>query len=230
MLITRDVEIAGLPAVQARALMRTIRDYAVSLGEITHLLDSSADAARAVVRRLEEQGYLCRVEPFALSNVVYDPDEVPPGGTYEDLEYWGTTITGNGLAKARIGKPMPRQKAAQLLDELLDRAATVNADDASLFSVERLELFGSFADPDRQEVGDVDARVVFDRRVDGDEFMRRASAAAAAAEANRASRWLLARPEPAPTCRDRSGVDQLCNGPPRVTPSRVQGTPLQQPS
>ncbi len=68
----------------------------------------------------------------------------------------GDEVTGNGLAKARIGKPMPRQKAAQLLDELLDRAATVNADHDSLFSVERIELFGSFADPDRQEVGDVD--------------------------------------------------------------------------
>ncbi len=183
MLITRDGEIAGLPAVQARALMRTVRDYAVSLGEIAQLLDSSPDAARAVVQRLEEQGYLRRVEPFARSNVVYHPDEIQPGGTYEDLEYWGTTITGNGLAKARIGKPMPRQKAAQLLDELLDRAATVNAGDDSLFSVERIELFGSFANPDRQEVGDVDARVVFDRRVDGDEFMRRASAAATEAEA-----------------------------------------------
>jgi hypothetical protein len=59
----------------------------------------------------------------------------------------------------------------------------INADDYSLFSVERIELFGSFADPDRQEVGDVDARVVYDRRVDGDEFMRRASAAATEAEA-----------------------------------------------
>lgn len=77
---------------------------------------------------------------------------------------------------------MSRQKAAQLLDELLARAATVNAAHDSLFSVERIELFGSFADPDRQEVGDVDARVVFDRRVDGDEFLRRASAAAAEAE------------------------------------------------
>lgn len=100
MLITRDGEIAGLPAVQARALMRTIRDYAVSLGEVAQLLDSSPDAARAVAQRLEEQGYLCRVEPFARTNVVYDPDEIPPGGTYEDLEYWGTTFTGK---RAREG-------------------------------------------------------------------------------------------------------------------------------
>lgn len=183
MLITRDGEIAGLPAVQARALMRAVRDCAVSLSEVAKLLESSPDAARAVVQRLEEQGYVTRVEPFERSNLVYDLDEVPPGGTYQDLEYWGTTVMGNALAKARIGKPMPRQKAAKLLDELLDRAATVNADHDSLFTVERIELFGSFADPDRQEVGDVDTRVVFDRRVDGDEFLRRASAAAAKVEA-----------------------------------------------
>lgn len=183
MLISREGEIAGLPAVQARALMRAVRDYAASLGEIAQLLGSSPGAARAIVQRFEDQGYLCQVEPFERRNVVYDPDEVPPGGTYQDLEYWGTTIAGNGLAKARIGKPMPRQKAAQLLDELLGRAATVNADDDSLFSVEWIEVFGSFADPDRQHVGDVDARVVFDRRVDGDEFLRRVSAVAAEAEA-----------------------------------------------
>ncbi len=38
MLITRDGESAGLGTVQARALMRTIRDYAV-LGEIAQLLE-----------------------------------------------------------------------------------------------------------------------------------------------------------------------------------------------
>lgn len=34
MLITRDGEIAGLPAVQARDLMRMIRHYAVGRGDL----------------------------------------------------------------------------------------------------------------------------------------------------------------------------------------------------
>ncbi len=41
MLITRDGEIAGLRARQARDLMRTMRHYAVSLGELARLLDTS---------------------------------------------------------------------------------------------------------------------------------------------------------------------------------------------
>lgn len=184
MLITREGEVGGLPAVQARDLMKTIREYAVSLGELALLLDTSAEEARRIVQRLEEHGYVCRVEPFTRCNILFTSDEVPPGTNADDLEYWGTTVTGNALSKARIGRPMSREKAAQLLDGLIVRAAAVNADHDSLFTVERIELFGSFADPGRREVGDVDVRLLFDRRVDGDEFIRQGLAAADEAEEN----------------------------------------------
>ncbi len=116
--------------------------------------------------------------------IFFTSPEVPPGTNPDDLEYWGTTVAGNALSKARIGRPMSRQKAAELLDGLIARAAAVNTDGDSLFTVERIELFGSFTDPGRQEVGDVDVRLLFDRRVDGDEFIRQALTAAGDAEEN----------------------------------------------
>ena len=44
--------------------------------------------------------------------------------------------------------------------------------------VERVELFGSFKDPNREAVGDVDARVLFKRGSEGDELVRHCFAAA----------------------------------------------------
>lgn len=164
MLITRDGEIAGLPAVKARDLMRMIRHYAVSLGELAGLLDASTTQARILVARLEQEGYVRRVEPGAGRNLIYTHDEVRSGRQPEDLAYWETTVKGIALAKARIGRPMPRQKARELLEGLIARAVAVNADGRSLFTIERVEVFGSFADPERDEVGDVDVRVLFDRR------------------------------------------------------------------
>ena len=66
-----------------------------------------------VIHRLEEGGYVCRVEPFERRTMLFDTDEVPSGRSAENLAYWGTTITGNALAKARIGRPMSRQEATR---------------------------------------------------------------------------------------------------------------------
>lgn len=183
MLISREDVIAGMPSVRARDLMRAIRDSAVSLGGLAGFLIEPDEQAPDVVRCLAEEGYLCRVEPEERGRFFYDVGEIPPGGTFEDLDYWGTTVAGNALAKARIGKPMSRQKAVKIVDDFIDRVKTINSDPDSLFAVHRVELFGSYANPDRHEVGDVDARVLLERRVDGDEFMRRAADIAAAAEA-----------------------------------------------
>jgi predicted nucleotidyltransferase len=77
---------------------------------------------------------------------------------------------------------MPRRQAQALLDDLISRAIAVNEDPGGAFFVNRISVFGSFADPSRGEVGDVDVQVQFDRRVEGDEFIERAQAAADEAE------------------------------------------------
>lgn len=181
-----------MPAVEARALMREIRESAVTIAAIAELLGIDPSEAGSVVTRLADAGKMCRVDPFERSRTWHAESEADsPDGS---LEYWGTTIAGNALAKARIGKPIPRPKAQVLLDGLVDRAKAINADPASPFLVTRIAVFGSFVDETRSEVGDVDVHLVFERRVDGDRYGELAEAAAAAAEADgRRFRNLLER-------------------------------------
>lgn len=71
MLITRDSEIGGLPAVRARELMRSIRECAVSVGVVGDVLGISDHEARGVVDKLASEGFLCRVEATARSRALW---------------------------------------------------------------------------------------------------------------------------------------------------------------
>ena len=121
MLITRDGEIGGLPAVRARELMRSIRECAVSVGVVGDVLEVSDYEARAVVDRLASKGFLCRVEADSRPRALWKASEASTPSEEAKLELWGTTTAGNALSKARIGKPMPRSDAQALLDGLISR-------------------------------------------------------------------------------------------------------------
>lgn len=183
MLISRGQLIAGMPAADARNLMRSMRDVALSVGVVGQIMGVSDERARSVIEDLAGAGFLRSVRLAESYRFRIRDDEDGAAGTKNAVELWETTIAGNALAKARLGTPMSRQKAQALLDGLISRAATVNEDSASAFTVERIEVFGSFTEPSRSEVGDVDVHLVFDRRVDGDRFIELASQAADAAEA-----------------------------------------------
>jgi len=183
MLIARDQQIAGLPAVSARELMRAIRDHAVCVGVIGELVGVSDEDAGTILQRLVSEGFVCRTDPtLRLRGAWLRSDEARTGPEKVSLMLWGTTIAGNALSKARIGKPMRRRRAQELLDGLIARSVAINEDPRSAFTIERIEIFGSFADPSRSEVGDVDVHLLFDRRVDGHRFVAMAMAAANAAE------------------------------------------------
>ena len=59
---------------------------------------------------------------------------------------------------------MPRDIARSLLSTFLGRVTAVNGDPTALHTIERVLLYGSLTDPDRQQVSDVDL-LVYARRV-----------------------------------------------------------------
>lgn len=179
-LIRRDQEIAGIPAVTARDLLKTMRNYAVTAGHIADHLGVTEREGKVMVERLSAEGLLCRVDPGSRAGVGVGPAEVERSSA--DLELWGTTVSGDALSKARIGTPMPRKEAQALLDGLISRALEVSEDPDSAFTIERINVFGSFADKARPEVGDVDAYVTYSVRVDRDRFIELAEDAAQQAE------------------------------------------------
>lgn len=68
---------------------------------------------------------------------------------------WTNTIQGNALAQAKARR-VSRSVAQRHLDALMERVHTLKEDRSQLYRVYRVALFGSFADPNAKDVGDVD--------------------------------------------------------------------------
>lgn len=125
-MIQRDQQIAGSPATAARQLMRKIGDSGVTASFVDDFLGDGREGRR-ILEDLEVLGFVCRVDPSSHPMVRF--------GSGDNLEIaidlvgvWGTTVAGNALAKARLGKPISRSRAQVLLDGLLARVAAVNND------------------------------------------------------------------------------------------------------
>ena len=175
MLIQRGQQIAGMEAVDARSLMRSMNSCALSPGRIAEVMGTSKQAA---VDRLAELAAVGLVEVSADVRSRWRAEEED-----DAVEYWAATLKGRALAKARLGRPVSRSKAEAVFRAFLGRVEDANSDPDELFWVESVELFGSFADPGRHAVGDVDLRVVLSQRDAGDTHMRRVAEAVAGAQA-----------------------------------------------
>ncbi len=83
---------------------------------------------------------------------------------------WNTTITGGALTMASFLKPISRARAEKLLAGVLERAGDYNADDAKLYVITEIAVFGSYLRPEATELGDLDLAVKFTgRRPDANE-------------------------------------------------------------
>src|SRR5207248_8644989 len=78
---------------------------------------------------------------------------------YDASEFYRTTIAGNALAKARVGKPMARTDAVKLLEGVIARAEDANRSGRWLDWVVEIVLYGSLALEGDEPVGDVDVAV-----------------------------------------------------------------------
>jgi predicted nucleotidyltransferase len=167
MLIQRDQTIAGRPAVQIRGWMRDLQREAWSLAAFAEQHELTSSDAEHAMGELVALGLVRGAEGGGTFRI----------GATEDLgelpTLYTTTISGNALAKARIGTPMPRSKAQELLEELIARVESVNDSDEWLHWVTEVQLYGSLARPETEQVGDVDVAVRLQQRHEHDDFLRR---------------------------------------------------------
>lgn len=139
--------IGGVPASVARDIVRRYRFVERTTASAEpHLEGLNIDAETAVLG-LAAAGFL---EQITIHN--------------DDRVCWTTTLKGNALCMASFGKPIKRATAERLLNGVIERAKTYNADPQRIRFIERLRVFGSYLDPDVQELGDVDLEVVIGRR------------------------------------------------------------------
>lgn len=166
-LIERDQLIVGMPAVEARSVVRMFHEWAHSTRGFAEARSVDVAEAGALIGRLVHAGLIEPTE-FAGPSVFAGDETVATAGTL-----WRTTIAGAALAKARIGKPMSRAKAQALLDGFIERAQAVNGDPDALYAVAEVVLYGSFASAGDGAVGDVDVGVRLRPRYEPDELFRR---------------------------------------------------------
>ena len=165
MLFAPDDEVCGVPAAVARDAVRIVESAQwCTAGVLARELRSDLASSRSLLETLESDGRLTRY-----------PGMLPPGhgGAWlpeeeacgEPLVFWHLRYpAGKALAKARIGPALPRSDAESLLADFLDRVRAANDDPSGSHMIERVTLYGSLADPSRQEVGDVDLLVYTRRR------------------------------------------------------------------
>jgi DNA-binding MarR family transcriptional regulator len=152
--ITKDQMIEGLPAQQARQLMRGYYDPK-GAWQAAEILDVSEADAVLHLQRFCSAGYL------------------EASRDASDTAEWVTTITGNALAQASLAKPIKRTTAERHLQGVIERARAYNADSEKLLTVARLVVFGSYLDPTQEQLGDLDLAIQVVRRVHADEWSER---------------------------------------------------------
>ncbi|MCW2538763.1 MAG: hypothetical protein JWN95_488 [Frankiales bacterium] len=152
MRLTRSDRIVGLPAEQARTLLRQL--YAPTpQGFIDKWADTADDQDddRSLAQKLAADGWL----------MAHHVDE-------DGETWWQTTVRGNALAQASFGRPVSRATAQRHLEAVIARAKSFNADPAYLVDIVELVVFGSYLDVDAATLGDLDLAVSFRSRIPSD--------------------------------------------------------------
>ena len=121
MRITLSQKIAGYPAGQIRQLMRETVGRSITLRYVREILQCSDSAAIQVLNRLQEQGF---VEPIQ--------DHLEP------------STKGSALAMATAAAPLRRETAERLIEDVIERARSINEDDKWSYRIGKLVVFGSF--------------------------------------------------------------------------------------
>lgn len=129
--------IARIPILEVRRLFRTL-NAGMRVEDVADQLDLEVRAARQLVDALQ------RLDLLAL--VSSNPD------------VWAPTVKGNALAGATALPPMTRKTAEGLLAKFLRRVQQINASEEYLYTVSRVDVFGSYLS-NRPTLNDLDLAI-----------------------------------------------------------------------
>lgn len=147
--ISAGDEIAGLPAINLREFFRKFTRDTTTATYASHCLGIGVKRAKNLLIQLESEGYL------ESENTNYGKKKAV---------HWQLTPKGFGLANASAARPIKRATAERLLSGLLERVEEVNESPDYLYKVVEVILFGSYLDPDRMTLSDLDIAVKLERK------------------------------------------------------------------
>ena len=151
----------GLPILTIREVVRQAmkeRLWGNSEEEVSTIvakvLNQPDVVAKQLIKQLIEDDYLILTKEKLGDICQYELTETEKGRRF-------------GIANA--SKPISRQKATQLLNELIERAKAINVNDEFVYFVESIKVFGSYLS-DKDTLGDLDIGVKLSRKYENDNF------------------------------------------------------------
>lgn len=136
MRISRDQVICGVPAFDLRAAFKRLSN-GWTPSDLAKLLGMPLGEVESFLSALIDAGY------------------VEPDFEFDGDQRFRLTIQGGALAAATALPPITRQKAKDLVEEVVRRATDINPDRQELYRVVNLWVFGSYL-TDAEELADVD--------------------------------------------------------------------------
>ena len=123
--------------------------------KVANILHISNAATKKIIDQLIKDEYLILNKKKYRNEYYYELVALPKGMSF-----------GNANAIPAIS----RQKATQMLNDLIKRAEIINANKDLAYFVERIKVFGSYLS-DKEKLGDLDVGVKISNRNSGDDFM-----------------------------------------------------------
>ncbi|ARD43521.1 hypothetical protein [Colwellia sp. PAMC 21821] len=130
--------IATLPAIDARALLRKIKNEIINLSLIVRTLDISYKKALSIIEALSDEGF-----------IELSPNSPPK------YKQWLVTKEGSRLALASARGRYKKSTVDKSFREFLQRVNLINNDKTLLYRVKKVVLFGSYLDI-QDTYGDID--------------------------------------------------------------------------
>ncbi len=130
------------------------RSKTIITGKVAKILKQSTSISKQVVEQLIREEYLIYKKEKFGKTIQYQLEATEKGRQF-------------GLATAT--EPISREKATQLLNQLVERAKTINSNNELVYFVESIKVFGSYLS-DNDSLGDLDVGVKLTRRLESDEF------------------------------------------------------------
>jgi hypothetical protein len=151
----------GLPILKVRGVLRLAikeRLWGDSrkkvIGKVALILKLPMAITEGLVNQLLAENYILWVKTKYSGGIYYKLTETEKGRRF-------------GIAKATA--PISREKAKELLHDVIVRAKSINENPEFVFFVERIEVFGSYL-TNKELLGDLDLGVKLERRYHGELF------------------------------------------------------------
>jgi predicted transcriptional regulator/predicted nucleotidyltransferase len=149
MRIKRNEKIANIPIIKIRDYFKEIREVEIIKAELGRYFNLNTKNINLLINEL-------------LHNELIEKTQ---------KNEYQLTMKGQALCAARSVSPMSKEKADKIFKDFMHRVDKVNNNNYYLCKVEKLLLFGSYLNPDKDDYGDIDIAFELKRKIDNfDEY------------------------------------------------------------